>query len=279
MLNSSVTRARDQGGSSLMVTFDPHPVRVLRPGEAPRLLTNLPHKLKLAADLGVEKSLVVSFTPEFSQATGPQFVQSLLSGGTPIRSVSVGQDWRFGYDRSGDLKALRQIGAARGFAVNGVPPLHLDGKLVSSTLIRSLIEAGRLEEASAFLGRPFSLMGRVEYGQQLGRTLGFPTANVACDDLQLPPSGVYASRATLSGQTWPAVANLGFRPTVTGTEKVLRLEVHLLRYIGPEFYGENLEVAFVRRLRGEEKFESVSALTVQIARDAQRATEILACCA
>lgn len=275
VLGSALKAARATNGRSLIVTFEPHPARVIRPREAPRLLTGLAHKLRLAAELGIDRALIVPFTPEFSQITARQFVESLLSGGTPIRSISVGQDWRFGCDRSGDLDALAELGAHYRFAVHGVPPLQEGGQVISSTRIRSLVESGELDAASQFLGRRFSLLDTVAPGRQLGRTLGFPTANLACTDLQLPPLGVYAGTATLRGASWAAVANLGCRPTLESQIPTVQLEVHLLDYHGTDFYGEALEIAFVARLRPEQRFESIAALSEQIARDASAARELL----
>lgn len=276
VMQSASARARAQGGRSMMVTFEPHPARVLRPADAPRLLTSLPHKLRLAHRHGMDQALVVPFTREFSQASASQFLDALRSGGARVRSVSVGMDWRFGCDRSGDLDSLRAIGARSGFAVEGVPPQQRNGQLVSSTLIRSLIQAGKLEDAAGYLGRPYSVLAPVVRGLQLGRSLGFPTANLACADLQLPPFGVYAGRGRLGEREWNAVLNLGSRPTVAAAGGVVQLEVHLLDYQGPEFYGEDLEITFHAALRGEQKFASVIALSEQIARDVERAREVLA---
>lgn len=275
VLGSALQAARATNGRSLIVTFEPHPARVIRPSEAPRLLTGLAHKLHLAAELGIDRALVVPFTPEFSQITARQFVESLLSGGAQIRSISVGQDWRFGCDRAGDLDALAELGVHYRFAVHGVPPLQQGGQVVSSTRIRSLVEAGALDAAAQFLGRRFSLLDTVGPGRQLGRTLGFPTANLACTDLQLPPLGVYAGTATLRGSSWAAVANLGCRPTLESKLPTVQLEVHLLDYHGTDFYGEALEIAFLAHLRPEQRFESIAALSEQIARDARAARELL----
>lgn len=275
VLGTAVAAARDGHGRSLIVTFEPHPAQVLRPGEGPRLLTRSRHKLLLAAGLGIDQALLVPFTPAFSQMSARSFIESLLAGGARLGSISVGQDWRFGCDRSGNLEALANLGSQFGFAVHGVPPQQVNDQIVSSTLIRALVDAGKLDAASQFLGRRYSLLGSVEGGRRLGRTLGFPTANLACHDLQVPPSGVYAGMATLRGAAWPAVANLGSRPTLQDAAQTVQLEVHLLDYHGSDFYGEELELAFHSRLRPERKFDSIAELAEQIARDARSARELL----
>jgi len=276
VLRSALEAASLDRGSAVLVTFEPHPAEILRPDRAPLLLTSLAHKLRLVESLGVEHALIVPFTHDFSRTTAIEFVRTLHTQGAPFQSVSVGRDWRFGRDRAGDLTDLVQIGSEFGFEVRGVAPLELDGVPVRSTRIREWIREGRLKEASRFLGRPVSVLGTVTAGDRLGRELGYPTANLAVSQLQLPPSGVYAASALRdSSAPEPAVVNLGHRPTLDGSNPPLRLEAHLLDYEGPDFYGQDLEIIFRSRLRGETRIDSLEELRDQIGRDVRQARALL----
>jgi riboflavin kinase/FMN adenylyltransferase len=268
--------AGESGGSVVVVTFDPHPIELLSPRNAPRLLTASDHKLHLLErHLGVRQVLVVSFTREFAEQTGEEFVASLIAavpdGG--IARICVGQGWQFGKGRSGDTALLESLGQRYGFEVSGVGTVEVSGMRVSSTRIREAIAAGDFEVAAALLGRVYTVFGTVIKGRQLGRTIGFPTANLTVHSEQLPPTGVYAVRATGSGDSWNGVANLGYRPTVEGGEVKRLLEVHLFG-LESDIYGEDLEVEFVEYIRPEQKFEGLEALKGQIARDAAAARAI-----
>jgi riboflavin kinase/FMN adenylyltransferase len=260
--------ARD-GGSAVVVTFDPHPVEVLAPENSPRLLTNTPHKLAvLEREAGIGSVLLVRFDRDFASHLGGAFVERLLQAAPPegIARICVGEEWRFGKGRSGDVALLERIGKERGFAVSGLGLVEIDSQRVSSTRVREAVAAGDLETAARLLGRRYSVFGAVVRGRQLGRTIGFPTANLAVSREQLPPAGVYAVTATGAGDSWNGVANLGIRPTVEGETGELRLEVHLFG-LDHEIYGEELEVTFVRKIRDERKFEGLPALQAQIAED------------
>jgi riboflavin kinase/FMN adenylyltransferase len=192
----------------------------------------------------------------------------------PVRTIAVGEDWRFGHNRAGDVNLLQNEAASRGYQLIAVPPVMFEGDRISSTRIRQAIHDGNLDEAARMLGRRYAVTGIVEKGEQLGRRLGFPTANVATGNLQLPPDGAWAVRAMdAAGRQWDGVANLGVRPTVGGAHRLL--EVHLFGFSG-EIYGENLEVCFEKHLRPEMKFPSLEALRAQISTDAQAARESLA---
>lgn len=265
-----------EGGSAAVVTFVPHPVEVLAPEHSPRLLTNAPHKLAvLEREAGIAIVLLVSFDRDFAAHTGEAFIERLLDAAPPegIARICVGEEWRFGRGRSGDVALLERIGKERGFSVSGLGLVEIDGQRVSSTRVREAVALGDLETASRLLGRRYSVYGAVVKGRQLGRTIGFPTANLAISREQLPPAGVYAVSATGADRFWNGVANLGVRPTVEGEAGELRLEVHLFG-LEHEIYGEELEVTFVRKMRDERKFDSLPALQAQIAEDvaaAQRA--------
>lgn len=261
--------AQREGGSAVVVTFDPHPVEVLAPENSPRLLTNTPHKLALLGrGAGIGHVLLVRFDRDFASQPGHHFVERLLAAAPAegIARICVGEEWRFGKGRSGDVALLERIGAERGFAVSGLGLVEVDGHRVSSTRIREAVATGDLDEAAHLLGRRYSVYGAVVKGRQLGRTIGFPTANLTVAREQLPPAGVYVVTATGTGDAWNGVANLGYRPTVEGGNAELRLEVHLFG-LDHEIYGEDLEVTFLTKIRDERKFDGLPALQKQIAED------------
>ncbi len=278
VIEAARASAVELGGTVVVVTFDPHPVEVLAPGQAPRLLTDTPHKLRLLGrGAGVDRVLLVRFDLGFAALDGAEFVDRLLAAAPPggIARICVGRDWRFGKGRSGDLALLERLGTERGFGVTGVGTVEIDGERVSSTRVREAVASGDLGTGARLLGRRYSVHGTVVEGRRLGRTLGFPTANLAVNREQLPPEGVYAVRATGAGDSWDGVANLGHRPTVEEGEAELRLEVHLFG-LDHGIYGEDLEVEFVAKVREERKFDGLEALQAQIAGDVEAAKAVLA---
>jgi riboflavin kinase/FMN adenylyltransferase len=273
VIQAAQASARETGGSWGVVTFDPHPIRVLAPERAPRqLLASLDHKARLLERMGAEFLLALSFDRSLAALSARDFLGLLQQGGA-IASISVGEDWRFGKGREGDVAFLRNMGEEHGFIVNALPPVMHEGERISSTRIRQSIRDGALANAAAMLGRPYGIEGVVIKGQQLGRTIGFPTANLALGEEQLPPDGVWAVHVTCGSDHWHGVANLGMRPTVDGTQRVF--EVHLFD-AAPELYGKTLEVEFAHYLRGERKFDSLEALKAQIEQDALAARACLA---
>lgn len=269
VIEAAQRSAAESGGTVVVVTFDPHPIEVLSPGNAPRMLTASGHKrLILERQMGVRQVLVVPFTREFAEQTGEQFVESLIdaapAGG--IARICVGRSWQFGRRRSGNVALLESLGERFSFEVTGVDTVEVRGMRVSSTRIREAIGAGDFEVAAALLGRVYTVFGTVIRGRQLGRTIGFPTANLTVHSEQLPPTGVYAVRVTGSGDSWNGVANLGYRPTVEGGEVKRLLEVHLFG-LDSDIYGEDLEVEFVEFLRAEQKFDGLELLKRQIVKD------------
>lgn len=274
VIGAAVSAARGCGGVAGVVTFDPHPIRVLAPDKAPRrLLASLDHKAGILQGLGVGLMCAVKFHQEFARMEAEEFVALLVAGaGGDLRMVSVGEDWRFGHGRRGDVEMLREAGVRAGFEVVAVPPVMMDGERVSSTRIRQAIRDGSLAAAARMLGRPYSVAGVVVEGRKLGRQLGFPTANLTVSDEQLPPEGVWVVEVgTGGGERWRGVANLGRRPTVDdGGPRTL--EVHLLDFSG-ELYGKWIEVEFTRFLRAERKFGSLEELRDQIGRDVAAAGE------
>lgn len=268
-----LTDARKAGGTAVVATFDPHPVRVLRPEKAPRILTSTPHKLRLIRALGVEHLLILPFSREFAETEPEKFLHDLAAAGQPLREICVGHEWCFGRNRAGNLALMAEIGRELGFDEVGVPAVQIDGEVASSTLIRSAIEAGDLARAARFLGREYAILGTVVRGDEIGRKLGFPTANLAAHNEQFPPNGVYAVDVQRNGSELRGVANIGVRPTVANAGGERLLEVHIFDFSG-DLYGEDLEVTFRRFLRSEQKFPSLDALKAQIAQDVAAARAI-----
>lgn len=273
VIRTSATHAQEHNGTPVVITFDPHPAKVLRPNNAPHLLTATQHKVALIRALGVEHLLVIQFDREFAATPPEQFVHELVTHANPLREVCVGHEWSFGKGRTGNLELLKKLGAQHGFNVVGIPPVTVNGEIVSSTAIRAAVEAGDFGRAAAMLGRDYTILGTVKRGAQLGRKLGFPTANLSAHSEQFPPNGVYAAEAKLDGAVLRGVANVGYRPTVESSQPERLVELHLFD-LDPDIYGEDLEVRFVKYLRPEQRFENVDALAQQIARDVEEARKI-----
>lgn len=265
VIHAANEHAVQHQGSSVVLTFDPHPLRVLRPEAAPKLLCGDRHQQRIWGELGVRHLLVCPFTKETAATPAPDFVRRLVGAAKPLGCISVGYTWSFGRNREGNIHLLTDMGQEHGFAVYGVPPVRVDGEVVSSTAIRESVAGGDFAKAARLLGRAYAVFGKIVEGRRLGRQLGFPTANVDVENEQLPPVGVYAVEARLEGLWMPGVANLGRRPTL-GDSGDLSLEVHLLDWSG-DCYGQDMEVRFVRHLRSEMKFSGVDALSAQITQD------------
>ena len=270
-----------ESGQVVVVTFDPHPVSVLNPEHAPRLLTSHRHKMALLAAYGIEHVLVIRFDADFCRLSGEEFVRRLHAASSPLRTICVGKEWTFGHRRSGNVELLRRMGDDMGFSVIGVPTIRVGGATASSTAIREAVERGDFQLAAAMLGRPYTVLGTVVEGRKLGRKIGFPTANLRVHNEQLPPSGVYAVTIAIAGREGKnrdeiaGVANLGKRPTVeSGADVRRQLEVHLFDF-DEDLYGRDLEIRFVRFLRGEQKFDGIEALKTQIDCDAKAARQAL----
>ncbi len=269
VIEAAQEHATQHHGTAVVVTFDPHPAHVLRPGSAPKLLCGPRHQQQVLSQIGLPYLLTCPFTAETARTPAREFIQQLVHASRPLGCISVGYTWNFGHKREGDIHLLMELGRQHDFAVYGVPPLKVDGTVVSSTLIREAVSKGDFAKAARFLDREYSVLGTVVEGHQLGRQLGFPTANVAVENEQLPPLGVYAVQTRIHDTWLPAVANLGRRPTVAENADP-SLEVHLLDWSG-DLYGHDLEVRFTRLLRPEMKFSSLDELKAQIARDIEAA--------
>ena len=274
VISTSAEHARAANGTPVVVTFDPHPEKVLRPQAATHLLTATPHKIALIRELGVAHLLIIKFDKQFAATEPEDFVQQLVEHSKPLREICVGHEWSFGKNRRGNLKLLNEFGARFDFGVVGIPPVTVNGELVSSTTIRQALEAGDLAKAARMLGREYTILGTVVRGDDLGKKIGFPTANLSAHNEQFPPNGVYFAEARLDGAIYPGVVNLGCRPTVSSkTERIL--EIYLLDFEG-DIYGKDIEVRFIRYLRPEKKFENIDALVRQIKFDVQQARELAA---
>lgn len=260
-----------------VVTFEPHPREVLTPGDAPPRLTPFRVKARLLAELGVEQLFALAFNDDLRRKTPDGFVHDVLAGGLRIRDAVVGYDFRYGLGAAGDVASLTESGKAHGFGVVRIEPVTWDDSVCSSSRVRAAVEAGEVAQAGRLLGRPFAVEGRVAAGEQRGRQLGYPTANLRppAKPAIWPPAGIYAVRARLAGSdVWhDAVASLGWRPTFDGRD--LLLEVHVFD-LDADLYGQWLCCAFVERLRDEERFDSVDALQAQMAQDCIRARTVLA---
>jgi riboflavin kinase / FMN adenylyltransferase len=270
VISTSARHAKAAGGTPVVVTFDPHPAKVLRPEEAPRLLTATQHKIALIRELGVAHLLVIHFDRAFAATPPEEFVHQLVTHAQPLREICVGHEWSFGRNRAGNLALLTKLGAEHHFNVVGIKPVTVNGTVVSSTAIRRAVEKGDFAKAAEMLGREYTILGTVKRGAQLGRQLGFPTANLSAHSEQFPPDGVYAAEATVDGTLFRGVINLGYRPTVSGDKPERLLELHLFD-LHRDIYGEDVEVRFKEYLRAERKFDSLDALTSQIARDVEQA--------
>ena len=275
VLRQLVARARELGVHSLLVTFDPHPLEVVNPAAAPRLLTVGDEKLEVLAESGIDFVAVLPFTPALAAFSAERFVDDILLERFRMHDLLMGYDHRFGHNRSGDATTMRRLGSERGFEVSVVPAVTVNGgQSVSSTAIRRAVAGGDLEGAFRGLGRHYSLGGRVVEGARRGRLLGFPTANVAVPGSRklLPPEGVYAIRAQTPMGPYDGMLNLGPRPTFGDAESVV--EAHLFD-ADLQLYGARLRVDFVARLRDTQKFSGIDALKAQLAIDAVQARRIL----
>lgn len=267
---------RARGRPKVMVTFEPHPLAVLRPGRAPARLTTVEQKEELIRGAGIDVLAIVRFTVEFSQTTARRFVEDLLFDRLRAREVVVGSRFTFGREREGNLGLLHELGAELGFEVDGVEELERGGARVSSTRIRQTIVDGRVAEAGDLLGRPYAVRGRVRSGAGAGRRLGFPTLNIELESEILPGDGVYATRTLLrnDGRIVDSVSNVGKRPTLHD-DAVSSLECHLMGF-EEDAYGCPVEVEFHERLRSEQKFTNIGELSTQIGRDVVAAREYFA---
>ncbi len=262
--------ALERGATSVVMTFDPHPPRVVRPDKAPLLLMTKEQKLDAVASAGIQGAAVVRFTPEFSRWDPETFVTTVLVDWLHVAEVWVGANFLFGHDRAGNFSLLRTLGARYGFRAEKIDPIRYKDFVVSSTRVRRLVAEGRVDEAGALLGHQYYVDGTVIRGDGRGRTIGCATANLCTENELPPPFGVYATTTTTSdGVVRPSVTNVGVRPTVDQSGRAT-VETHIFKF-DQDLYGATVRVGFVQRLRDERAFESVDALRTQIGADCDRA--------
>lgn len=271
--------AAERGCRTAVVTFDRHPASVVRPESAPLLLCDLDHKLELLAETGVDYTLVVEFDERQAAVPAEDFARQVLVECLQARAVVVGADFHFGQGRRGNVDTLRSVGTEDGYEVVGLPlvkQLTGDGEVISSTSIRAALADGDVERAHRLLGRPFEVRGAVSPGDRRGRTIGFPTANLPTTaDLQVPADGVYAAwYVRPDGSQYPAAVNVGKRPTFYEFAERSLIEAHLIGFRG-DLYDETAKLRFVRRLRGERRFDGVDELTAQLRKDVEDAAKVL----
>ncbi len=265
-------RAGERGGTPAAMTFDPHPPRVVRPDKAPPLLMTTAQRLEALTRAGMQGVAVVRFTHEMSQWDPETFVRTVLVEWLRVVEVWVGANFLFGHDRTGTFSVLRTLGARYGFRAEKIDPVRYKDFVVSSTRIRRLVAEGRVDEAGALLGHHYFIDGTVVKGAQRGRQLGFPTANLDTENELLPPAGVYATTAAISGVAHPSVTNVGLRPTFGDVDRI-QVETHLLD-IDRDLYGARIRLSFVQRLRDERAFPDVDALREQIDADCRSARRL-----
>ena len=266
-------RAKEIGGESAVMTFDPHPVKVMRPENAPPLITPIHQKIKLIEQSGVDVIFCLPFTKEFSQTTAREFVENILVRKIGIKELVVGYDYSFGKGREGNIELLKELGNHFNYRVHVVGPVKIGETLVSSTSIRNLVMEGRLDEARILLGRHYEVAGTVIKGKNRGaRLLGFPTANLKLIDELTPKMGVYAVYVLFNGDAYQGVTNIGYNPTFGNG--AFSVETHLLDFEG-DLLGKTIRVQFIARLRDEKTFENAEALAEQIQKDIDAARKIL----
>ncbi|HYU33154.1 MAG TPA: bifunctional riboflavin kinase/FAD synthetase [Thermoanaerobaculia bacterium] len=271
-----VARARERGAPAVVITFDPHPMAVLRPDQAPVPLTTPQQKEKLLDEAGIDVVLILRFTPELARVPARQFVRELLHDRLDLREIHVGRSFLFGHNREGNLELLQEMGNELGFQAFGVDEVIWAGERISSTRIRRAIGEGKVEDAVAMLVRPYAVSGVIARGDRMGKRLGWPTINVVPDNKLVPLDGVYAGRAFFPSfpATFDCVTNIGTRPTVYENYQRV-VESHVLDFKA-DVYGKRVEVSFLKRLREERIFPSVMDLSAQIARDVEATREYFA---
>ena len=265
-------RAMPHGGTVVVISFDPHPQRVLHPDTAPRLIATHKQKVAWLEEAGVDLMLELPFTRELAALTPAAFVERVLLRGLQVAEIHIGRNFRFGHDRAGNFETLEELGRRHGFTAMAVAGVRQDGMRISSSRVRTALGAGDVELAAELLGRDEELVGQVVPGNARGRILGFPTANLTVENELVPFTGVYATHLLVDDEPLPAVTNIGSRPTFPGAGPAV--ETHILDYQG-DLYGQRIRLRFTRRLRDEQRFAGLEELKAQIARDVTAARKVL----
>jgi riboflavin kinase / FMN adenylyltransferase len=272
LFNKVKERAEAIGGQSVVMTFEPHPIKVMTAGNGPPLITPTEQKLKLIENAGVDVILCVQFSGEFARISPQDFVKGLLVKRIGVKELVVGYDYCFGYKRSGDIHLLKHMGTDLGFLVHVVAQIFIDGMPVSSTNVRNLVQEGRLPEAKKLLGRDYQVCGTVVKGKNRGeRLLGFPTANLKLVEELTPKQGVYAVKVLIDDKIYNGLTNIGYNPTFGNN--AFSVETHILDF-AQDLVGKTIRVNFIERLRDEKAFKSVEDLAQQIEKDSLKAREL-----
>ena len=269
VMRTVVEQARELNAVPTVITFDPHPRAVLHPESAPPLLQTLDQKVEGFGVLGIQQTIVVRFTEEFSKISAHDFLRDVVKERLHAKEVYLGKGFAFGHNREGNIDLLTRVGSELGFVAGEVPEIRLRERRVSSSRIRELLAQGKVNLARRMLGRPYGVEGLVERGAERGRQLGFPTANLHPHNRVIPQNGVYVTGTLIEGQWHRSVTNLGVRPTF-GVEKEPSVETFVMNWAG-DLYGDVVRVRFLRRLRDERKFGSIEELKAQIGQDVARA--------
>lgn len=267
VLKAVKKRAQKLNLPSIVYTFEPHPLKVVAPHKGLLLLTTPEEKIKLIKASGIDYLILAKFTKEFASQHPKKFVANILVKQLRAKEIWVGHDYAFGKGRAGTIEYLRKLGEEFGFKVNVIPAYKRRGAIVSSSKIRKYLIEGKVKEAAVFLGRPYTLSGKIVRGRNIGKHLGFPTANIAVHNELIPRDGIYAVHVLLGAKTYKGAANIGFAPTFHTKKRAV--EVHIIGFKG-NIYGKKIKMEFVERLRGEKVFKSVSELAVQIRKDVEQ---------
>jgi len=275
ILKKVVDHAREVNGESVLLTFEPHPRKLLFPDQPLGIITPLDEKLQLITEEGIQHIVVVPFTKEFANLSAEEYIKNFLVSIFHPHSIIIGYDHRFGHDRKGDMKLMEQYAAHCHYELIEIPEQMIDDAAVSSTKIRNAINKGLIDDAANMLSRNYTMKGTVKHGNKLGRTLSYPTANLQPHDGDqiIPAIGIYAIRAIHMGTTYNAMLSIGYNPTVTD-KKELRIEANLFDF-DKDIYEETLEIVFVKKLREEQKFESLEALKEQLHKDKEETLKVL----
>ena len=268
--------AKAIGAKSVVVTFDPHPLKVLSPGHFVPSLISVKHRVKLIKELGIDRVIVMSFNKKTALMPAEKFIKDIVIKNLNAKEIFVGEDFCFGKNAAGHAQTLKSIGKKEGIKVNIVQHVKKEGLVVSSSLIRKLIVSGQIDKASRLLGRAYSILGTVVGGSKLARKLGYPTANINPHHEAIPPSGVYAVRVRFKERLFNGVMNIGVRPTFysCGRDEEPSVEVHIFDF-SSRIYGKDLEILFVKKLRDEKKFKTIDSLIEQIKNDEALARKVL----
>ncbi len=273
LLNKVIEKAKEINGPSIVMTFDPHPLKVMNPEKCPPLITTYERKIELIAKAGIDILICVRFTLDFAKTSAERFVKDILCNTIGMKAVLVGPDYTFGKDREGSVDLLKQFSATCGFDVTVVPWIGPEAERISSTKARNLIVAGKVSDAQKLLGRHYQVRGSVVPGRNRGgRLLGFPTANIKSHNELCPRTGVYAVTVEYGQTVYKGVANIGYSPTFA--DHTFTVEVHVLDF-DKNIYGDCIRINFIERLRGEKKFSGPEELAGQIRKDITKATELL----